>query len=486
MEIVWSMAPGLLVGAPLLGGAMAGLNTRGASFAVTGLFGIGAIGALAATLRALGHSDAGARAWGGLAADGVGAVIASLILTVASLTVAPAFAWARRHAAPRQAGLMIGLCCASVGGLIACVLATDLITAWLWLQQAALAALLAAGLDGHRDRRALTAALSGLVSIGVGAILFAIGAAIVADLAPGLDWRASLARQDGPSGAALGVGLALMMFGAVSFAGAAPGLLWSVLVFGRGAWPAAALVGAGFGLAGFVLAIRVIQLAGDMGPWAGYALAVFGAASATVAALRAAGARCLRRLTFHAFSAQIGIAAIGVALGGASAGAGLLHAAHGVALALCMTAGVGVIMGGGEGKGPAPLTGLDGLSQRAPLTSAALTLALLALVAAPLTGPFLTKWLIMEAAMDRGWAWAALALVFASLAGVLVAGRVIERIYFHEPQAHAFAIAPRQGWALAPALALGIVWLVVWGLDATSALAVAQALAGDVIGAGAQ
>lgn len=466
-------APIIAVLAPILVALLAG---GGGPFA-------GAIGVTFFAAAALVLVDAAARAilagghelaFGGagpagveLVMDGMSAIAALAILTVAALCWAPAMVWARADvASTRRSGVLV-IALLALAALIAAVFSKHMSTVWIVMQAASLGAVIVCAGAGRIDRRALSAGMAVLISLGVSAGVFALGAAM-----------AHAATNLHPSAA--GAGFALMGFAALVWAGAAPGLIWAVVCFGRGAFIGALLLGPAFAIAGTSVVARVLgqaQTFPEIAPTLDLAVGAAGALGVVVSALRAAGAQCLRRLCLYALGVQMGIAAIGWALGENSAGAALLHAGHGLALALCLTGVCGVVMGAG-GAGAVAIERLDGLSARAPLASAALALALLALVAAPLTGPFLTKWLIMESAMDRGWPWAALALVFASLAGVLVAGRVIERIYFHEPAASPNATIARAGWANAPAMIAGMGWLLVWGIDSTRALAVTEAIAG--------
>jgi multicomponent Na+:H+ antiporter subunit D len=471
-------APVIAALAPLLVAVFAGRGGRFAGAIGVSIFAIAilimfdgaarSINAGGHTLSFGGEGPAGAE----LVMDGLSATGALAILIVAALCWAPALVWARAELAPSRRSGVLSLALIALAALIGAVFCKQLISAWILIQVASIGAVAVCASAVALDRRALSGAMGSLITLGACAGLFAIGA-VMAQSAAKLN------------GASAGAGFALMGFSALAWAGAAPGLIWTVAGFGRGAFVGALLLGPAFAIVGISLTARVLaqaQALSHIAPLLYLAVGAAGALGVVVSALRAAGAQCLRRLTFYALGVQAGIAAIGWALGENGAGAGLLHLGHGVAVALCMTGGCGVIMGG-RGAGAVAIERLDGLSSRAPMASAALALALLALVAPPFTAPFFTKWLIMEAAMDRGWPWATLALVFASLAGVLVAGRVIERIYFHEPIAQATPAPGRMGWAHAPAMAVGMVWLLVWGIGTTRALAVTQAIAGEFFGA---
>ena len=92
---------------------------------------------------------------------------------------------------------------------------------------------------------------------------------------------------------------------------------------------------------------------------------------------------------------------------------------------------------------------------------AALAAAALSFMGAPLTTSFLGRWQIMEASVGADWWWAASAGVFASLAGVVFGGRLVERMYFRKQQDAATG-AHDWAFAIAPALVLGLLG-IVWG-----------------------
>ena len=103
---------------------------------------------------------------------------------------------------------------------------------------------------------------------------------------------------------------------------------------------------------------------------------------------------------------------------------------------------------------------------------------------APLTASFLGKWLSIEAALARGWYWAAAAVVASSFAAVFVAGQIVERLYFRD-RAVAFGAAPRTAYAVAPALVVAALATLVFGWNAEGPLDAARMAAAAMAAAGA-
>lgn len=72
---------------------------------------------------------------------------------------------------------------------------------------------------------------------------------------------------------------------------------------------------------------------------------------------------------------------------------------------------------------------LQGLGRRMPLTSAAVVVGGLSLIGVPGTAGFISKWLLVQAALENGWWPIALLIVASSLLAVVYVWRVLEVIY---------------------------------------------------------
>jgi multicomponent Na+:H+ antiporter subunit D len=193
-----------------------------------------------------------------------------------------------------------------------------------------------------------------------------------------------------------------------------------------------------------------------------------GAAGVVIGSLQAIGARSLMRLGAYAIAAQAGCALIGAALGStAGFAAALLQLTAMAAAALAL-------FGGAAAMSAAPsLNALDGLGRRAPLAGAAMTIAALSLMGAPLTIGFLSRWRLMEAAVHGGWQWASAAAVLTSLAGVLYGGQIIVRIYFRRSNTPTPLAGALTHWLLAPTLAAAMI-VILWGINPTLVLAMSE------------
>ncbi|WP_158972495.1 monovalent cation/H+ antiporter subunit D family protein [Paraglaciecola sp. L3A3] len=81
------------------------------------------------------------------------------------------------------------------------------------------------------------------------------------------------------------------------------------------------------------------------------------------------------------------------------------------------------------------LSQLGGASTRMPWTCAAIVVCGLSLIGVPGTAGFISKWLLINAALQSGaWGWALVAIILvSSLMAVIYIWRIVEALYFLEP-----------------------------------------------------
>jgi len=128
------------------------------------------------------------------------------------------------------------------------------------------------------------------------------------------------------------------------------------------------------------------------------------------------------------------------------------------------------------------LEDMGGLGRTMPLTMAAFVVAGLSLIGVPLTVGFVSKWTLIQAALEKGWWPLAVLILLSSLLAVIYIWRIVEVAYFRPApegapeaeQASMTMLVPM--WILAGAC----VW---FGVDATATLDVARAAAAYLLGA---
>ena len=75
---------------------------------------------------------------------------------------------------------------------------------------------------------------------------------------------------------------------------------------------------------------------------------------------------------------------------------------------------------------------LKGLGKSMPFTSAAFVIGGLSLIGVPGTAGFISKWLLLEAAIETGYWLVAILIVVSSLFAVIYIWKIIEVLYFSE------------------------------------------------------
>lgn len=81
----------------------------------------------------------------------------------------------------------------------------------------------------------------------------------------------------------------------------------------------------------------------------------------------------------------------------------------------------------------ANITDIKGIAKKMPWTMAAFVIAGFSLIGAPLTVGFISKWYLIQAALERDWWWLAFAILLGSVLAVIYIWRVVEAAYFQKP-----------------------------------------------------
>ena len=131
--------------------------------------------------------------------------------------------------------------------------------------------------------------------------------------------------------------------------------------------------------------------------------------------------------------------------------------------------------------GSVHLHDMAGLGKKMPLTMAAFVGGGLSLIGVPLTVGLVSKWYLIQAALEKGWWPVAALIVISSLMAVIYVWRVVEVIYM-QPAGPAAENATE-----APLSLLIPTWILIgaavyFGIDATTTLDVAIAAAEALLG----
>ena len=138
----------------------------------------------------------------------------------------------------------------------------------------------------------------------------------------------------------------------------------------------------------------------------------------------------LKRLLAFSSVAQIGYITLGIAIAN---NAGLTGSMVHIFNHALMKASLFMILGAIAfqiQKDQLRLTDLSGLGKKMPFSMAAMTIAGLSLLGVPGTVGFVTKWYLIQGAMQNGWWWLVVLILVSSLLVLIYLGKVIETVYF--------------------------------------------------------
>jgi len=131
--------------------------------------------------------------------------------------------------------------------------------------------------------------------------------------------------------------------------------------------------------------------------------------------------------------------------------------------------------------GSVEIGAFNGLGKRMPATMAAFVAGGLSLVGVPLTVGFVSKWYLIQAALERGWWFAVAAILVSSLLALIYVWRVVEAAYFQARPKNAPAVSEAPLSMLVPMWAL-IGASIYFGIDATMTMDIATGAAETLLG----
>jgi multicomponent Na+:H+ antiporter subunit D len=373
--------------------------------------------------------------------DAIGGAIAALVAMMGFLTFAFGQVSIARDIETRKLPLFYAAFLVCFSGLLGCVTTGDAFNLFVFLEISSLSTYVLVSAGWREDRRALTAAYNYLILgtigatffvIGVGFLYIATGTLNMVDIALRIEeLGVNRVVEAGFAFIIVGLGLKLAMFplhtwlpGAYTFA---PNVVTAFLA-------ATATKVAYYALIRFLYTVFGPDYAfqGQTLLWLFMPLGVIGM---LVGSFQAIFQNNVKRLLALSSVAQVGYMVLGLSFGTAAGlAAGVLHAINHAMMkgALFMALAVFALQ-----VGCRCVQDFRGLGKVMPISMGAFTLAGLSLIGVPLTAGFVSKWYLMNAALERGWWPAALAIVVSSILAVIYVGRILEKAYMHEPPRNA-------------------------------------------------
>ncbi len=365
----------------------------------------------------------------------------------------------------------------AVVGMMVMVSAGDLMVLYMGLELQSLSLYVIAAFN--RDSvRSTEAGLKYFVLGALSSGLLLFGASLVYGYAGTTLFSGILsAANDGHVGLGLLVGLAFVIAGLTFKVSAVPFHMWTPDVYEGSPTPVTALFATAPKLAAMGLLARVLfdAFGQAIGDWQ-QIIALLALLSMFLGAIAAIGQTNIKRLMAYSSIAHMGFALLGLAAGTAYGVQAML-----IYMAIYLTMNIGTfafIMSMEQGGKPVTdITSLNQFARAQPLKALAMLILLFSLAGVPPMVGFFGKLYVLNAAMQAGLAWLALAGVIASVIGAFYYLRIVYYMYFGaEGEGLETPMSPAAWVALmgtAAAMLLGVVNL--FGVEGAAALA-AQAL----------
>lgn len=164
----------------------------------------------------------------------------------------------------------------------------------------------------------------------------------------------------------------------------------------------------------------------------------------------------LRRMLAYSSVAQIGYIAVGISMAtplGLSSG--IVHVINHAMVKSALFMATGCII---YRLGHSHIASFGGLARQMPITTAAFIVSGLSLIGIPLTAGFVSKFNLIGAAIEKGWWFAAVLILFSSLMATIYIGRTVEVMLFRQPRGQT---AATEGVREAPLSMLIPMWLLI-------------------------
>ena len=423
-------------------------------------------------------SDTTRAAFGGMFIDDAFARFAkvTILLSAAAILVISQDYMQRRDLLRFEYPILITL---SVIGMMVMVSAGDLMVLYMGLELQSLALYVIASF--RRDSPKSTEA--GLKYFVLGALssgLLLYGASLTYGFA-GTTLFSGILSTLGEGEVPLGLlfGLVFMIAGLAFKVSAAPFHMWTPDVYEGSPTPVTAFFATAPKVAAMALLARLVQDAFGAipGDW-GQVLAALAVASMFLGAIAAIGQRDIKRLMAYSSIAHMGFALVGLAAGTAGGVKAML-----IYMAIYVTMNIGtfafILSMEKDGR---PITTIDSLnmySKRDPLKALAMLVLLFSLAGVPPMVGFFGKFYVLQAAVDAGMTWLALAGAVASVIGAFYYLRIVFYMYFgKEGDVIDTPMVPAQWLALVGVAAIMVLGIInLFGIEPLAAMA-AETLVG--------
>jgi len=353
----------------------------------------------------------------------------------------------------------------AVTGMLAFVVANDLLLMFIALEIMSLPLYLMVGMSRRRRLLSQEASLKYFVLGAFASAFFIFGAALVYGFSgtvslPGI--ADSIAVNTGETGLIL-IGLAMILIGLFFKIGAVPFHQWTPDVYQGAPTPITGFMGAAVKVAAFGALMRLLYVGFSGMQW-DWELIIWGVAilSMLVGSLIAITQSDIKRMLAYSAVAQSGFILVGVATVTPAGIAAVLF--YLIAYGFVSIGAFAVIAMVRDSSGEAThLSKWAGLGKKSPMVATVFSIFMLSLAGIPLTSGFVIKFSVFAAAIEAGATWLVIIAVMASVVAAFFYIRVIVIMFFSEPTENTATVAIPSAFTTV-ALAAGATVTVVLGV----------------------
>jgi multicomponent Na+:H+ antiporter subunit D len=415
--------------------------------------------------------------------DTLGAFVLVIVTSIGALVVPFARASVEREVASDRIYLFYTMYLLCLAGLLGITITGDAFNLFVFLEISSLSSYVLISLG--RDRRALTAAFRYLILgtigatfyiIGVGMMYMVTGTLNIADLAARLPMMLdSRTVHMALAFLTVGISLKLALFplhlwlpNAYAFAPTAVTVFLAATATKVAVYVMFRIVYTVFGGPAIFEVVPIDQMLMGLGM-----LSMIGAS------LVAVFQNNVKRLLAYSSLSQIGYMILGLSLANvAGIAGGIVHLFNHAMMKGALFMAMGCIF---YRVGSVQIDSLAGLGRRMPFTMAGVMVGGLSLIGAPLTVGFVSKWYLIQGALERGLWPVALVILASGLLALIYVWRIVEVAYFRPSPDGETRIREAPLSMLIPLGILSVV-CIVFGIDATATMDVAFAAARALIG----
>ncbi len=408
---------------------------------------------------------------GMLAADGLSAAFAVVLIGAAVLSVLMAMGYLQREGL--DPGPYYALVLFATTGSLVMAAATDLIAVFIGLEVLSISLYVLAGY-AKGDAASREASLKYLLLGAFASAFFLYGIALLYGATGSTRFAAMVEalQQGAAADPLLWAGVALLTVGLGFKLALVPFHTWAPDVYQGAPTTVTAYMSVASKAAAFAALLRVaLDVLGPVQPLVGTILAILAVLTMTVGNILAVVQTDVKRLLAYSSVAQAGYVLVAVAAGGRLGASAVLFY---LLSYLFTNLGAFAVLTAWQRKGEAGIaaSSLAGLGFRRPWSAAALSLCLLSLTGIPLTAGFAGKLYLFGAAVEAGWVWLAIVAVLNTVVSAFYYLHLIVIMYMREPGEQ--VPEGRLGWAAGLALLLCVAGVLLLGLVPGPALAWAQ------------